>query len=114
MRIILIAAKKAYVLEGPLGEAPIPENQDVRNAWQSRADDYSLVQCGMLYNLEPGLQKRFEQHGAYEMFEELKMVFQAHAWVESMKSLTSSSAVRWRKIVLSVSTYSRCLGCTTV
>ena len=36
----------------------------------------------MLYSLEPGLQKRFEQHGAYEMFEELKMVFQAHAWVE--------------------------------
>ena len=24
LRIILIAAKKAYVLEGPLGEAPIP------------------------------------------------------------------------------------------
>ena len=36
----------------------------------------------MLYSLEPGLQKRFEQHGAYEMFEELKMVFQAHSWVE--------------------------------
>ena len=33
----------------------------------------------MLYNLEPGLQKCFELHGAYEMFEELKMVFQAHA-----------------------------------
>ena len=63
LRIILIAAKKAYVLEGPLGEAPIPENQDVMNAWQSR-DDYSLVQCGMLYSLEPGLQKRFEQHRA--------------------------------------------------
>ena len=36
----------------------------------------------MLYNLEPGLQKRFEQHRAYEMFQELKMVFQAHAQVE--------------------------------
>ena len=52
------------------------------NAWQSHSDDYSLVQCGMLYSLEPGLQKHFEQHGAYEMFEELKMVFQAHARVE--------------------------------
>ena len=60
LRIILIAAKKAYVLDEPLGEAPIPENQDVMNTWQSRADDYSLVQCGMLYSLEPGLQKRFE------------------------------------------------------
>ena len=78
LRIILIAAKKAYVLEAPPGEAPIfPATQDVRNAWQSRSDDYSLVQCGMLYSLELGLQKRFEQHRAYEMFQELKMVFQA-------------------------------------
>ena len=82
LRIILIAAQKNYVMEEPLGDAPVPENQDSMNAWQSRADDYSLVQCGMLYSLEPGLQKRFEQHGAYEMFEELKLVFQAHAWVE--------------------------------
>ena len=44
LRIILIAAKKAYVLEAPLGEAPIfPATQDVMNAWHSRSDDYSLV-----------------------------------------------------------------------
>ena len=36
----------------------------------------------MLYSLEPGLQKRFEQNGAYEMFQELKMVFQDHARIE--------------------------------
>ena len=36
----------------------------------------------MLYDLEPGLQKRFERHGAYEMFQELKLVFQTHACVE--------------------------------
>ena len=83
LRIILIAAKKDYVLQAPLGDAPVlPAEQDVMNAWQTRADEYSLVQCVMLYNLEPGLQKRFERHGAYEMFEELKMVFQAHARVE--------------------------------
>ena len=35
LRIILIAAKKAYVLEAPLGEAPTPANQDVMNAWRS-------------------------------------------------------------------------------
>ena len=83
LRIILIAAKKDYVLQAPLGNAPVlPAEQDVMNAWQARSDDYSLVQCGMLYSLEPGLQKRFERHGAYEMFKELKMVFQAHARVE--------------------------------
>ena len=63
LRIILIAAKRAYVLDAPLGTSPFPKKgevpvfpatQDVMNAWQSRADDYSLVQCGMLYSLEPG------------------------------------------------------------
>ncbi|XBH86520.1 hypothetical protein VPH35_074159 [Triticum aestivum] len=83
LRIILIATKRAYVLDAPQGEAPVfPAIQDVMNACQSHSDDYSLVQCGMLYSLEPGLQKRFEQNGAYEMFQELKMVFQAHARVE--------------------------------
>ena len=43
LRIILIASRKQYVLEGPLGDAPVPENQDIMNAWQSHADDYSLV-----------------------------------------------------------------------
>ena len=36
----------------------------------------------MLYGLEPGLQKCFERHGAYQMFQELKMIFQTHARVK--------------------------------
>ena len=36
----------------------------------------------MLYGLEPGLQKCFERHGAYEMSQELKLVFQTHARVK--------------------------------
>ena len=36
----------------------------------------------MLYGLEPGLQKHFERYRAYEMFQELKLVFQTHARVE--------------------------------
>ena len=36
----------------------------------------------MLYGLESGLQRRFECHGAYEMFQELKLVFQTHAHVK--------------------------------
>ena len=36
----------------------------------------------MLYGLELGLQKRFERHEAYKMFQELKLVFQTHARVE--------------------------------
>ena len=73
------------VVSTPRSRTPspiFPATQDVMNAWQSRSDDYSLVQCGMLYSVEPRLQKCFEQHRAYEMFQELKMVFQAHARVE--------------------------------
>ena len=36
----------------------------------------------MLYGLEPGLQRRFECHGAYEMFQEFKLIFQANARIE--------------------------------
>ena len=36
----------------------------------------------MLYGLEPGLQRHFEHHGTYEMFQELKLGFQTHARVE--------------------------------
>ena len=36
----------------------------------------------MLNNLESGLQRRFERHGSYEMFQELKLIFQANARVE--------------------------------
>ena len=36
----------------------------------------------MLYGLESGIQKCFERHGAYKMFQELKLVFQTHARVE--------------------------------
>ena len=36
----------------------------------------------MLYGLESGLQRCFERHGTYEMFQELKMIFQTHACVE--------------------------------
>ena len=70
LRIILIAAQKNYVLEAPLGARPAADATDnVMNVWQSKADDYSIVQCAMLYGLEPGLQKHFECHRTYKMFQ---------------------------------------------
>src|SRR3990172_13074391 len=83
LRIILIAAQKAYVLDAPLGAAPpAGSTADVMNVWQSKKDDYLIVQCAMLYGLEPGLQRRFEHLGAYEMFQEMKQLFQANARIE--------------------------------
>ena len=44
LRIILIAAQKNYVLEAPLGARPAADAaDDVKNVWQSKADDYSIV-----------------------------------------------------------------------
>ena len=80
LRIILIAAQKNYAIDAPLGERPAAGGDaDVMNVWQARSDDYSIIQCAMLYGLEPGLERRFERHGAYEMFQELKLIFQANA-----------------------------------
>ena len=70
----------------------------------------------MLNGLESGLQRRFERHGPYEMFQELKLIFQANTRVEDMKSPTSSIAKRWRRIaqtsehVLRLSGYFNCLN----
>ena len=36
----------------------------------------------MLYGLEPGVQNVLKRHGAYEMFQELKLVFHTHARVK--------------------------------
>ena len=59
LRIILIAAQKNYVLEAPQGARPAADaTYDVKNIWQSKADDYSIVQCAMLYGLELGLPRR--------------------------------------------------------
>src|SRR6266496_1277300 len=83
LRIILIAAQKNYVMEALLSAKPAAgATADVMNVWQSKADDYSIVQCAMLYGLELGLQRRFERHGAYEMLRELKLIFQENARVE--------------------------------
>ena len=69
LRIIIIAAQKNYVLEAPLGARPAAgATADVVNVWQGKSDDYSIVQCVMLYGLESGLQRHFERHGPYEMF----------------------------------------------
>ena len=111
LRIILIDAQKNYVLDAPLGARPTAgATPNVMNVWQAKSDDYSIVQCAMLYGLESRLQRYFERHGAYEMFQELKLIFKANGRVERYDAPTISIAARWRRIVLSVNTYSKCLG----
>ena len=70
LKLPLQAGKKDYVLNATLGdEPPATSSQDVLNAWLTRKEDYSVVQCAVLYGLESGLQRRFEHRGAYEMFQ---------------------------------------------
>ena len=83
LRIILIATQKNYVLEALPDARPAADAaDDVKNVWQSKADDYLIVQCTMLNSLELGFQKCFERHGPYEMFQKLKLIFQADTRVE--------------------------------
>ena len=93
LRIILIAAHTNYVLDAPLGDRPIAgADADVMKVWQAWCDDCLIVQCAMLYGLELGLQKCFECHRAYEMFQELKLVFQTHNRVERYETYDKSFA----------------------
>ena len=57
LRVILIVAQKYYVLDAPLGDGPIAgADADVMNVLtKARYDDYLIVQCTMLYGLEPGI-----------------------------------------------------------
>ena len=70
----------------------------------------------MLYCLEPGLQKCFERHGAYEMFQELKLIFQAHARVERYETSDKYFAYKMEENsstsehVLRMSEYYNCLN----
>ena len=70
----------------------------------------------MLYGLEPGLQKRFERHGAYEMFQELKLVFQTHARIERYETSNKYFAYKMEENsstiehVLRLSGYYNCLN----
>ena len=112
LRIILIAAQKNYVLEAPLGARPAAgATPDVMNVWQSKADDYSIVQCAMLYGLELGLQRRFECHGAYEMFQELKLIFQANSRVERYEVPNKFYSCKMEEnssVILNVMEHMRC------
>ena len=70
----------------------------------------------MIYGLEPGLQKRFERHRAYEVFQEMKLVFQSHAHVERYETSDKYFAYKMEENsstsehVLRMSGYYNCLN----
>ena len=57
----------------------------------------------MLYSLEPGHQKHFECHRAYEMFQELKLVLRTHAHVKRYETSYKYFAYNMEENVLKMS-----------
>jgi len=87
LKIVLRAGQLTYVLEAPLGDPPAEDvTDDVKNVYATRKNHYSTVQCAILYGLETELQKRFEHHDPFDIFKELKMIFETHAAVESYEA----------------------------
>jgi hypothetical protein len=84
LRILLNASQKGYVLEAPLDNPPAEDAPDEeKNIFLTRKEDNSLVHCGILYGLEPELQKHFKNSNAYDTMRELKLIFDSHTAVES-------------------------------
>src|SRR3954462_10060983 len=87
LRIVLNACNLTYVLDALLGDPPAANaTVEVKNVFLARKNQYSIVQCAMLYGLESELQKRFENHDPHDIVRELKMMFKAHATVESYEA----------------------------
>src|SRR3954466_6623481 len=87
LRIVLNAGNLTYVLDAPLGDPPANNATDeVKNVFLANKNQYSTVQCAILYGLEAELQKRFENHDPHDIVCELKMIFEAHAAVESYEA----------------------------
>src|SRR3954463_10494587 len=87
LRIVLNAGNLTYVLDAPLGGPSADDATDeVKNVFLTRKNQYSTVQCAILYGLESELQKRFENRDHHDIINELKMIFETHAVVESYEA----------------------------
>src|SRR4051812_46987373 len=78
LRIFLNAGQLTYVQDAPLGDPPVDDATDeVKNVFLARKNQYSIVECAILYGLESELQKRFENFDPHDIVRELKMIFEA-------------------------------------
>jgi hypothetical protein len=72
-----------YVLDAAVGAAPKGDaSNDEKAVYQTKVDDASFVQSGMLYAMESDLQKRFEKMSAFQIITDLKGIFAPHARAE--------------------------------
>ncbi|KAK1610864.1 hypothetical protein QYE76_034537, partial [Lolium multiflorum] len=86
VRIFLNGGNLQYVLEAPLGSPPPPAvSEDVKCL---RVSGDSLLSSSVCHLVQPRgeLQKRFEHHEPCDMINELKVIFETHAAVESYEA----------------------------
>ena len=88
LKTLLIPLNMDYVLEAPLGDKPTDTaTEDEKIVFLSRAGDYSVVEAGMLFDMEAELQKRFVNMSVYEISTALKTDFAPKAMVARYKTL---------------------------
>ncbi|KAK9069719.1 hypothetical protein SSX86_010113 [Deinandra increscens subsp. villosa] len=89
LRILLRCENKLYVLETPVPEEPpATAAKATTDAWIKHKTDSSEVQGVMLITMVPDLQKIFEHFGAYEMLNELKVMFRGQVRQECFETVT--------------------------
>jgi hypothetical protein len=72
-----------YVLDALVGDAPKPDAPKGEQAvYQTKVEDASFVQSGMLFAMESDLEKRFEKMSAFEIITDLKAIFAPQARAE--------------------------------
>jgi hypothetical protein len=60
LRIVLAPHRMGYVLDATVGKAPKEDaSKDDKVLYQTKVDDASFVQSGMMFAMESDLQKRF-------------------------------------------------------
>ena len=91
LRFVLKSAKKEYVLDQPLGDAPSKDaTLEEVATYATRSDDYESVQCLMLTCMNPELQGRFEWSTTQFIIGSLEVLYKKQArteWFELSKAL---------------------------
>jgi gag-polypeptide of LTR copia-type len=90
LRIVLRHEKKEHILTQLIPKKPHDKaSQADKDKYTKFVDDELDVSCLMVATMSPELQKRFETHGAYEVMDTLKNMFQEKAQTE-MYNVTKS------------------------
>jgi hypothetical protein len=75
LRIILAPHRMGYVLDVAVGDAPSGDTSKNDTAvYQTKVDNASFIQSGMLFAMESDLQKSFEKMSAFELITNLKSI----------------------------------------